>query len=70
MNSLIFVAIVVFLMYFAVAIMRSYQANSREPDEWDASMEPWTCPECSFYVQAGLVCIYCQTEKPNQNTNP
>lgn len=70
MNSVIFVVIVLILLYFGVATMRSYQANLEEPDVMDASMEPWDCPECGFHVQLGLVCIYCQTEKPGQAANP
>lgn len=69
MNSVIFVAIVVIFMYFGVATMRSYQANRKEPDIMDATMDPWDCPECGFHVQLGLVCIYCQTEKPDQAAN-
>ena len=64
MNTLISVVIIVILMYFALALVRSYQANREASDNLDDDMLPWTCPECGFHVQMGTTCIYCQTEKP------
>ena len=66
MNALILLVIFGILTYLAVATFRSYVANRDEPDDLSEDMEPWTCPECGFAVQAGLVCIYCQTPKPGQ----
>ena len=65
MNILILVAIIVVLLYFALATARSYQDNREAPDNLDEDMLPWTCPECGFYVQMGTSCIYCQEKKPS-----
>ena len=64
MNAVISVAIFIILAYFGVAMVKSYQQNKEEPDRLEDDMFPWDCPECGFHVQAGVTCIYCQTEKP------
>ncbi len=69
MNVLILLVIFGILAYLALATFSSYVANRDEPDEMSEDMEPWTCPECGFAVQAGLICIYCQTTKPAPDGN-
>ena len=70
MNSVILLAILIILTYFGIALVQSYQANREEPDEMEENMQEWICPECGFNVQIGLVCIYCQTIKPDQGGKP
>lgn len=66
MNFLILMAILLIITYFGIAAMQSYHANRAEPDTMDEDMQPWDCPECGFHVQLGIVCIYCQTDKPEE----
>ena len=58
--SLYFLGIIVTLfIVFAVLIARSDNTKTYE----NLDIEEWDCHECGFHVQAGDVCIYCNTKK-------
>ena len=58
--SLYFLGIIVTLfIVFAFLIARSGNRKTYE----NLDIDEWDCPECGFHVQAGDVCIYCNTKK-------
>ena len=63
-NILLFIALSVVLASLIRAAVLSYRHNLAEPEEADWE-EEWDCPECSFHVQAGEVCVYCGTTRPS-----
>ncbi len=53
-------AIFFLLIFFAVMVAKS--ATGQEIYS-DINTEEWLCPNCGFEVQAGDMCIYCDTPR-------
>ena len=62
--SLLLISIII-IFFIIVAVLVGVQRIKDDPYK-DLSLDEWRCPECSFLVQVGEICIYCGYDK---NTN-
>ena len=62
MNLGIYIVLAIFalLMFFFAMIVKTASENEIYSD---IDTEEWSCPNCSFQVQVGNLCIYCDTYK-------
>ena len=61
MSSLLLFIIMIFgilILMFLIGISNKSN-NSFE----DVETDEWICPECSFNVQLGIICPYCEAKK-------
>ena len=61
MNPLLLFLIIFFIFTILLLLVAIKGSNNIIYDEIE--IEEWECPECTFNVQAGNICPYCDTKK-------
>ena len=61
MNPLLLFLITFFIFTMLLFLVATKGSNNIIYDEIET--EEWECPECTFNVQAGNICPYCDTKK-------
>ena len=61
MNPLLLFLIIFFIFTIILFLVAAKGSNNIIYDEIET--EEWECPECTFNVQAGNICPYCDTKK-------
>tara|TARA_B100000902_G_scaffold288065_1_gene274228 strand:+ start:253 stop:423 length:171 start_codon:yes stop_codon:yes gene_type:complete len=52
-------------MIFGILILMFLITISNNSNDYyeDIEVDEWVCPDCSFNVQLGIICPYCDTKK-------
>ena len=62
MGTSLYLLIMILFIFIGIVVLIA-RANRPEDAYLDIETESWECPDCSFHVQVGDTCIYCQTKK-------